>query len=86
LDSEPTIFPAGDRIPEAAGRAKQLMKNLRCGGCRKSSNEDFDFLRQRAGSALLQSIPADPLRDLAQIVALRAHRDCRDKGDFIYLF
>jgi hypothetical protein len=50
------------------------MKNMSSDGCRKSSGEDFDFLQLSAGSALLQSIPTDPLRDLAQIVAVRAYR------------
>jgi hypothetical protein len=45
------------------------MKNLPRDGCRKSPGENFEFLRLSAGSALLQSIPTDPLRDLAQIVA-----------------
>jgi hypothetical protein len=55
LDSRPKIRLAGDGIPKAAGRAKQLMKNLPRDGCRKSPGEDFDFLRLSAGSALLQS-------------------------------
>jgi hypothetical protein len=50
LDSRPTIRLAGDGIPKAAGRAKQLMKNLPRGGCRQSPGEDFDFLRLSAGS------------------------------------
>jgi hypothetical protein len=43
LDSRPKILPAGKGIPKAAGKAKQLMKNLSRGGCRKFSDEDFYF-------------------------------------------
>ena len=52
----PKIRRAGDGIPKAAGRAKQLMKNLPRDGCRKFPGEDFDCLRLSAGSALLQSM------------------------------
>jgi hypothetical protein len=45
LDSPPKIPFAGDRIRKAAGRAKQSMKNLPRGGCRKSCGEDFNFRR-----------------------------------------
>jgi hypothetical protein len=43
LDFRPKIRPAGDGIPKAAGKTKQLMKNLPRGGCRKFSSEDFYF-------------------------------------------
>jgi hypothetical protein len=43
LDSRLKIWRAGDGIPKAAGKAKQLMKNLPRDGCRKSFGEDFDF-------------------------------------------
>jgi hypothetical protein len=45
LDSRPKLPFAGDRIRKAAGRAKQSMKNLPRGGCRKSCGEDFNFRR-----------------------------------------
>jgi hypothetical protein len=51
------------------------MKNLPRDGCRKSPGEDLDFLQLSAASALLQSIPTDPLRDLTQIVALPTTTD-----------
>jgi len=57
LDSWPQIRLAGDESAKAAGRAKQLMKNLPRDGRRKSRGEDFDFLQLGAGSASLQSIP-----------------------------
>jgi hypothetical protein len=50
LDSRPKIRLAGDGIPKAAGRAKQLMKNLPRDRCRKSFGEDFDFQRPSVGS------------------------------------
>ena len=57
LDSWPQIRLAGDESAKAAGRAKQLMKNLPRDGRRKSRGEDFDFLQLSAGSASLQRIP-----------------------------
>ena len=57
LDSWPQIRLAGDESAKAAGRAKQLMKNLPRDGRRKSRGEDFDFLQLGAGSASLQRIP-----------------------------
>jgi hypothetical protein len=43
LDSRPKIRLAGDGIPKAAGRAKQLMKDLPRDRYRKSPGEDSDF-------------------------------------------
>jgi hypothetical protein len=45
LDFRPKIRLAGDGIPKAAGTAQQSMKKAPSDGCRKSSGEDFDFLR-----------------------------------------
>ena len=77
LDSRPKIRLAGDGSPKAAGRAKQLMKNLPRDGCRKSRGEDFD-LQLSAGSASLQSIPTGSTASCAFSMNIILHKPAKN--------